>query len=372
MKLNKGEWGEPYVALRLLGDGRLRMADEDGNSKPDEWMDVIELIREETTTRVVSYRRDPESTMVDISINGVLVATLPASDFLINAEQLEIEIKSGKGPSFEVSEDTNNFFLLAEMLSLKAKSGDKSDIYLTTLDPRSAITRKNIGFSIKSKFGHNPTLFNTAPASGVRYRIEGMTDDLMDEVNSLVDRKGHAAVMARCALIKYKGCTPVYVGYAMARKAKCEAFKENLDVIDSRLPRAIEWLLYDHFFECESNVSIPFVVDKLIEANPCKISRPDIKYPYMIKSFLYAAYSGMTASTLWDGEAHVNGGFITVNEDGSVLANYALESEEFKGYLFKNCYLEFPATSERHGDYAKVYKQDGEYYFHLNFQIRYR
>lgn len=30
MKLNKGEWGEPYVALRLLGDGRLQMADGNG------------------------------------------------------------------------------------------------------------------------------------------------------------------------------------------------------------------------------------------------------------------------------------------------------------------------------------------------------
>lgn len=30
MKLNRGEWGEPYVALRLLGDGRLQMADGSG------------------------------------------------------------------------------------------------------------------------------------------------------------------------------------------------------------------------------------------------------------------------------------------------------------------------------------------------------
>lgn len=92
----------------------------------------------------------------------------------------------------------------------------------------------------------------------------------------------------------------------------------------------------------------------------------------MIKSFLYAAYCGMTASTLWDGTAQVNGGFITVEENGEILANYALDSEEFKAYLFNNCYLEFPATSKGHGDYAKVYERDGEFYFNLNFQIRYR
>lgn len=92
----------------------------------------------------------------------------------------------------------------------------------------------------------------------------------------------------------------------------------------------------------------------------------------MVKSFLFASYCGMTASTLWDGEGEVNGGFINVDENGKVLAHYAMESEEFKSYLFNNCYLEFPSTSEKHGDYAKVYEVDGEYYYHLNFQIRYR
>ena len=91
-----------------------------------------------------------------------------------------------------------------------------------------------------------------------------------------------------------------------------------------------------------------------------------------MKSFLYAAYCGMTASTLWDGKGEVNGGFITVTKEGDVIANYALESEAFKAYLFNNCYLEFPSTSSNHGDYAKVYKENDEYYFNLNFQIRYR
>ena len=46
----------------------------------------------------------------------------------------------------------------------------------------------------------------------------------------------------------------------------------------------------------------------------------------------------MTASTLWDGRSRVNGGFITVDDEGGVLAHYALESEEFKAYLY-NCIL---------------------------------
>ena len=80
----------------------------------------------------------------------------------------------------------------------------------------------------------------------------------------------------------------------------------------------------------------------------------------------------MTASSLWQGDSQVNGGFIKVSANGEVLAHYALESDAFKSYLYNNCYLEFPSTDKGHGDYAKVYKENGEFYFRLNFQIRYR
>ena len=43
IKANKGEWGEPYVAIRVLGEGKLYIADADGNKNPHEWMDIVEL-----------------------------------------------------------------------------------------------------------------------------------------------------------------------------------------------------------------------------------------------------------------------------------------------------------------------------------------
>ena len=372
MKLNKGEWGEPYAALRLIGDGKLYIADEDGNKRADEWMNVLEIIRNETAERTVTYSKNPDDTMVSIYVNGEERAYLPASDFDEMADALAGAISDGKGHSFSVSESLEEFFALVEVLHPKAKSIDKSDLFLTTLDPRNGIERSALGFSIKSKFGQNPTLFNTAPASAVRYKVNGMDDSLMKEVNSLVDDKGHAAVLARCVALKDSDCSLEYSGFALAKRAGCEAFKDNLDLLDPRLPFVIERMLWNHFFGGQAETDLEEVVALIVAQNPCGITRPETKYPYMVKSFLYAAYCGMTASTLWDGRSEVNGGFITVGEDGEVLAHYALESESFKEYLYKNCYLEFPATSEKHGDYAKVYKDGGEYYFNLNFQIRYR
>ena len=78
----------------------------------------------------------------------------------------------------------------------------------------------------------------------------------------------------------------------------------------------------------------------------------------------------MTASTLWDGSSQVKGGYISVSAEGDIVANYALESDSFKNYLYNNCYMEYPDTSAGHGYYGFVYKEDENYYFRLNFQIR--
>ena len=194
----------------------------------------------------------------------------------------------------------------------------------------------------------------------------------MDRINSLVDAQNHTAVGARCDELLNNGCCLTFIGFPTASRVGCEVFRENLDIINPRLHVVIERMLWKHFFEHIAETYLKDVV-KIIEIdNPCNVTRPEVKYQYMVKSFLYAAYCGMTASTVWNGDSQVNGGFIKVSKNGDVLAYYALESDAFKSYLYENCYLEFPSTDESHGHYAKVYKNEGEYYFRLNFQIRYR
>lgn len=368
MKGNRGEWSEPYVALHLLAYKKLFMSDANGIKNENEWMSVIGLVRNETTDRIVKYRNENDMTVIEV--NGEEKITVPTADFIVYTDMLKQDILNASGSTFIVSNQVTEFLNRIELNSIKAKSKNKSDIFLTTLDPRSSILREGIGFSIKSKFGNNPTLFNTAPASGVVYKVHNMTDALMGHINNMVDDKGHAAVMSRCNALLQADCRLEFVGFPIAARAKCEAFQENLELINPRLPFLIERMLWNHFFEGETRVAIKEVIERIIEENPLNISRSEIKYPYMMKTFLYASYCGMTASTLWDGRAEVNGGFITVNEDGEILANYAMDSESFKEYLYKSCYLEFPSTGERHGNYAKVYKEQDCYYFNLNFQIR--
>lgn len=371
IKANKGEWGEPYVAIRVLGDGKLYIADSEGNKNLSEWMDVIELIRHEMTDRIVSYTYNKDK-FVSIYVNGEFIKTISALEFLSKADTLANEIRNGKGSSFNLSDEMTKFFESICIEHIKAKSIDKSDIFLTISDPRASVVRKHVGFSIKSEFGHNPTLFNTAKSSAVVYEVLGMNESLMNQINAMVDMKGHSAVSERSDALIKSGCKLKFVGFPFAKKANCVAFQENLDLINPRLAEVVERMLWNHFFEHETCVDLEKVMQRIIKENPCNLSRPEEKYPYMLKSFLYAAYCGMTASTLWDGNSQVNGGFIKVKRDGEVLAHYALESDAFKSYLYKNCYLEFPSTDEGHGFYAKVYKEGDKYYYRLNFQIRYR
>ena len=370
--MNKGEWGEPYVALRLLGDRKLCIADENGNIKRDEWMDILKITRKETNERTVTYYCSESDAFVDIEINGIPVASIPSERFFQMSECLKNDILQSSGRSFNVSGEVVDFLGQAEIKHMKAKSVEKSDIVLDARDPRTSIIRHDIGFSIKSEFGKDPTLFNTGRASAAKYRISGMLPGLMEKVNSLLDSKGHAAVADRCALLKAAGCKLEFVGYEMASRAKCKAFEENLDQINPRLPYVIERIVWNHFMEGYSEVDIPTVTQRIIDENPCNISRPDDKYTYMMKMFLYSAYCGMTAGTVWDGKNTVKGGYITVKDSGEIVANYAMEAEEFKIFLYTHCYLDFPSTDRGHGDYGAVVYEDGEYYFKFNFQVRIR
>ncbi|MEE0704956.1 MAG: HpaII family restriction endonuclease [Adlercreutzia sp.] len=368
-KANKGEWSEVYAALRLIGDGKIELAHKGDGSDPSHWMEVVEVIRKETKDRIVTYGLDENSTDVVIEVNGSPAAVLPATDFTKAADSLMKEIRDGKR-AFEASPEALAFLDLAGVLSTKASSGEKNDIFLTTLDKRTGLRRNQIGFSIKSHFGSNPTLFNTAPASAVIYELVDFDDEQMDSINSMLDAHGHVATSQRCEAIIRSGATPVYHDYVVAKRAKVKAFKENLELLNPLLPNAIEWILADHFFSGSKDVELKDAVQRLVEANPDKITRPEVKYPYMFKAFLYASYCKMTASTLWDGVGDVNGGYIDVTDDGKVVCHYALESEEFKSFLYESAYLDFPDTGPKHGDYAKVYKEDDRYFFKLNFQIR--
>lgn len=374
MRGNKGEWSEPYAALRIIGQQKIHVADRQGQANNNEWMSVIELMRNETRERIVNYRLSEDTTKVTISINDDPVKEMNVSQFMSLSKQLMQEILSSSGSSFAVSDALEHSLEQVEIHSIKAKSASKSDVLLSVRDPRSGITRNRIGFSIKSEFGHPPTLFNTASASAPIYRLDGMNPTLAEEINEMFDENEKIPVRRRCQKIIDQGVKMRFVGFPETNRGgvRISPFSENLEMLNPYLGKTIAALLLQWVLGNIKETGIPAVLQWLKENNPLHLTRPEAKYGYMLRSFLYASYCGLTASTLWDGRSEVNGGFIRVSKSGEVLAFYALESDNFKDYLFSNCFLERPSTNERHGNYGYVYKEGDNWFFRLNFQIRYR
>lgn len=86
---------------------------------------------------------------------------------------------------------------------------------------------------------------------------------------------------------------------------------------------------------------------------------------------LVASALGMVPHTPWNGKYDANGGYLVVKEDGDVLCYHFYDRNLFEDYLYENTKLETPSMSRY--EFASVYKaEDGNLYFKLNLQIRFK
>ena len=94
-KLNKGEWAEFYVMLKLLGEGRLYTANKLLMKNYQSYLDVLKIIRQECETQVLEYIINRESGEVVIKPQGIdsVLATVSISDFSRYAKELFDGIK---------------------------------------------------------------------------------------------------------------------------------------------------------------------------------------------------------------------------------------------------------------------------------------
>ena len=182
-KLNKGEWAEFYVMMKLLGEGRLYTANKLLQKNYQSYLDVLKIIRQECETQVLEYIIDEANGVVIVKPqdSDTILATMPVSDFNDYAKMLFDGIKDIKGSSVPAPDAVCDFAKVIyvskpkapAVKALKKQFGGKNDIFIEVRDGQTAIV-SIMGFSIKSKFGQNPTLFNAgserSAAEGYRYR----------------------------------------------------------------------------------------------------------------------------------------------------------------------------------------------------------
>ena len=375
MTANKGEWAELYVLFKLLGEGKIYTADEKLNKDLTSYLEIVKIIREEVENTLSEYHA---GTMVDIYIGGILSGSIPAVDFLNNAKILLDTINTAKGRSFGVQSSTEAFIKRAKITQIKAKSvsslgnlGGKNDIVMQIRDPKMALVT-TAGFSIKAQGEHPATLFNTAPASAFVYKLTNMSDFHMENINALVTKKGGKDKEKRIEYMKANGIEMVFSGNKISPKKGRAIFTDNLDLVRGDMQEILNHVILTHYTESGKTTKVSDICDILITKNPLSKVNPNVFYPKAIKDFLYATFAGMTASEPWDGREVVNGGFVVAKSDGDVLVYHTRDGESFRNYLFHNTKLDRPSSSENKGyPYAHVYKVNNEYYFDLNFQVRF-
>lgn len=408
---NKGEWAELYVFLCLLGTGVLHAADSGLNRKADSFLDVAKIVRRAPDgDGALEYIVHPDSRTIEVRRESAVAAdarreragldgtgsqdacscgnfdreerTLSSAFVSMEACEHVARVLFARLASHEKGAKTMHapaevcdFAEGIGVANPKAQSvanrrdafGGKADIVIETRDGRNGLTNR-MGFSVKSQFASPATLFNASPSAPLLYWVAHCDDASMDEFNALRDARGNRGWFACCQ--PFFAAHGLRVSFARARNAG--SFERNLLFVREGMLEIIAACVRERFIRGAASADVADVTALVAEQNPMRYP-PAIAaaiYEKAMKDFLYAAFSGMSATKPWDGMEQVNGGYIVVKPDGDVLCYHANDREEFREYLFRNTAFEY-VSAKKYG-WSFIEKSDGEYLLPVNFSIRFK
>ena len=348
-KYNKGEWAEFYAFSKILESGRLYAADEDMQKIPEIYYTILSAIKND-----IEYHRNNDKDSVTFKINNQIIS-IPISEFEIVNNKLFPTIKSSSS-TFTIPE-LNSFIDKLSLDSIKENNQSKGDISLKIHDDYTGY-EPTLSFSIKSYVGSNPTLLNASNGTVITYETSGnLTEANIAEINSI---EGRGKIINRINRIKELGSKLNY------KNINATIFKENLQMIDYRLPIIISEIFLESYFV--RGKKIPDVVDSYLNKNPDENPRI-IKYK--IKEFLVAIALGMVPLTEWSGLDEANGGYIVVKDDSEVLCYHIYERNKLKQYLYNNTKFDTPSTGRTNAGLLLKNERDNSIEFNLTMQIRF-
>jgi type II restriction enzyme len=353
---NKGEWSEIYTLFKLLGDKELHPGNSEIKKIQNLVYPILKILRTEVNG---NFEYSIEDDIVIISGNEE-VFRIPILEFQHKAKYLLTEIKNNTG-TFSVPE-IEEFMQSINCLSLKANSSAKTDITIVVHDQRTGL-KPSLGFSIKSQLGSPSTLLNAGETTNFIYKIVDAKINQQDieEINNISSR---SKIKDRIVEIKNKSGKFKFV------KTQRSIFSNNLILIDSLLPQILSSIVFNFYSSAHSNTED--LVKFTEEENPLKFDITDkhLFYSYKIKRFLTDIALGMMPSKVWTGEYDATGGYLIVKADGEILCYHIYNKNEFEDYLLANTKLE-TASSSRHG-FGEIYEENGELFFKLNLQVRFK
>ena len=280
------------------------------------------------------------------------------------------------------SEYSQNILDFLGLKALRAKSGAKSDLYLTL---ESSGRRIPQGFSVKSQMGSRSCLVNHSGATIFRYEIQNTT---LTGAGALEERfivnEAATAGKPESAVSKKRGpatvipallCEPgVVIKYDRVVNS---TFKESLEMIDARFPQALAMVILQRFKTGESKIaklaSDPAIKSFLVTDG----MSPRVAENYLaekLKDLLRKFALGMQADTPWKDQAEVQGGWVLVVEGGKVVGYRFDNPDAFRSYLLEFTMIDTPSTKRVKKNTAKVgrvFEQDGKLYITLSLIVKF-
>ncbi len=350
-RVNKGEWAELFVFLRALSDGKIYAADENLEKAEELFYVILSAIKEEEGI-LKEFKRSQSSNQIILLENDSECLQIPINEFEHFSNIVLETIKIGKG-TFEIPE-IEPFLSKIRITKIKASSDSKKDIIFKIHDDYTG-AEPQIGFSIKSYIGSNPTLLNASGATRVQYRLSrNLSVNELQYVNHI---EGRTKIKDRVQFIRDEGISLVF------DKMLNSTFYRNLQMIDTRMPEFLGYLFLNSYFV--NGKSIPDVVD--LYCNEYNEDKEIISHK--VKDLLVAVALGMEPNTKWNGLEDANGGYIVVKDDGEVLCYHIYDRNKLREYLYRSTKFDSP-SSKRTG--AGLVTEEAEnQIFSLTIQIRF-
>jgi len=359
---NKGEWSEFYTFLKLLSDGKIYAADNNLNKNENLFYLIMKIVR--GNEQDYDYIRG--NNIIIQTADGDIVSEVALSDLNEYTKLFYEGISKGKTGDRAFQLDfAKNVLDTFHTASLSDERKETADIRIVIHDP---VTHHEplLGFSIKSYIGSKPTLFNASKNSNIIYRVTPVLSDSEIVNLNLMNTYGQ-----RVQWLTENGYTLSYV------KMNSEIFRTNLELIDSRLPEILSYLILYKFTSKKNSLSD--LTQMLNSTNPCGFNinlNPNF-YTYKIRRLLVDAALGMKAGKLWSGNFSATGGYIAVKKDGELLCYHIYNWNDFQDYLMSGTKIDTPDSSPNRCDYGTIlYSNEvGEpegTFIKLNFQIRFK
>lgn len=353
---NKQEWGKIYGLFRLISNQGTHKGNRKQEAIEDSFLSLKSLSREVPEDKTTIHFEDGTAHI----LTNENTSTLPISEFGRVADILYKAILENEEEFVcEEAEALLSQINIFDFVSASMEGEDFTAIFYNK--ERGCDEFQQI--RVKSNLS-NLYLVASNRASNFKYDITQVkfSNPEAAKINHIGDNETGAIL--RLDEINRLG------GKLKFTSTEGKFFWNALQLIDMQLPKLLAEIT--HNFYTKDLLTMFDLTMALNRNNPLKVKDEVIEkgriYEYKIRQFLYAAACGMKPTKTWRGNGYTHT-HLFITKKGDILLYNPADKEDFEKFLLFNTRLSYP--NEDKNKFGLVEKENGQWLFKLNLEIRY-